>query len=171
MSTLKKYWAEHQGKAIALIPKCGNTSISALIKTPRISIEDALKFEARVMFIRDPIAERFVSNYGFFKFLNDESPREDVPIEVTHNGYERFVDFALANPNPHWMPQMELTGSIATSIHKFNSENLRKWWGYYWPGRLPDWLNACTHLPTNDYSMDDLKLYYADDIIAYERAT
>lgn len=165
----KNYWAAYRQHAIALMPKCGNTSFSALVRSPRLSIEDALKIETRVMFIRDPI-ERLVSAFSFFKYLNDETPREDVTPEAT-SSYEAFVDFALAYPNPHWMPQMKLTGGIATKLHKFNCESIRQWWPLYWPGRLPDWLNSCTHLPTNNYRSTDLKYYYADDIAAYEVAT
>lgn len=165
----KKFWAEYQGKAIALIPKSGNTSFSRLAGR-RLSVEEALQFDTRVMFIREPIKERFVSNFSMFKVLNDEGGHKDVPREATET-YEAFVDFALATPNAHWAPQTLITGGIATHIHRFDCDSIRKWWPVYWPGRQPDWLNSFSHLPTNDYRINDLKAYYAEDLCVYEAAT
>lgn len=167
----KKFWSAYRGMAIAVVPKCGNTSFSALVGGTRLGIEEALQFDKRIMFVRDPI-ERVASGYSHYHDLNSHGPsRDDVPREVTHNGYERYVDFILSNENPHWMPQMQLTGGIATNLHKFNCDNIRKWWPMYWSGRQPDWLNACTHLPINDYRIDDLRAYYIEDARAYESAT
>lgn len=167
--TKKKYWATYRDAAIAMVPKCGHTSFDAMVGA-RLSIDEALRIPMRVQFVRDPI-DRFVSAYSFFYALNEDNPhRESVPKNVTHNGYESFVDYALSNPNPHWMPQTELTGGIATRLHKFTGENIRRWWSHYWPGKLPDWFNACTHLPTTDYRIADLREYYATDIVAFERA-
>lgn len=170
MAMNKKYWAAYRDHAVALVPKCGNTSFSALVGGGRLSLEDALNIEQRIMFIREPM-DRFTSGYSFFYAMNElDASRENVPMGVTHQGYEHYVDYALSTPNPHWMPQMELTGSIATHIHPFSCDSLRKWWPVYWPGRQPDWLNACTHLPTSDYRLDDLRRYYSADFDAYERA-
>lgn len=165
----RKFWAVYRNCALALIPKSGNTSFSKLVGGERLSTDEALQFDTRVMFVREPI-ERFVSAYSMFKYLNDEAGHKDVPREATAS-YEAFVDFALATPNAHWASQTELTGGIATHIHKFSCDSIRNWWPIYWPGRQPDWLNACTHLPTNDYRMDDLRAYYADDMRVYEAAT
>jgi len=163
-------WVEYQGKALALAPKCGSTSFSARAGNPRITNDEAVNLETRVMFIREPI-DRFVSAYSFFYALNSDDPfRDNVPRSVTHHGYEYFVDHALATPNPHWAPQMDLTGGIANRLHKFDCESIRKWWPTYWAGRLPDWINACSHLPVSDYRADDIRRYYAEDIAAYERA-
>lgn len=167
---VKKFWAAYGGHAIALVPKCGNTSFSALVGGNRLTTEEALNMGTRVMFIRDPI-DRFVSGYSFFYAMNElDSSRENVPISITHQGYEHYVDHALSTPNPHWVPQMELTRGIATHLYKFDCDSIRKWWPMHWPGCQPDWLNACTHLPTTDYRLDDLRRYYADDLRAFEGA-
>lgn len=166
----KKFWASYQGKAVAIVPKCGNTSFSNLVGGVRLTLDETLAVDTRVMFVRDPL-DRFTSAYSFFHMLNcDDRGKVHVPREATHNGYEHFVDFALSTENPHWKPQMQLTGGIATHLYKFSCESIRKWWPVHWPGRQPDWLNACSHLPTTDYRMNDLLEYYAEDLLAYERA-
>lgn len=167
----KKFWSEHDGNAIAIIPKVGNTSFSEIVDGGRLTSEEALQFKIRVMFIREPI-ERVISNYSFFHALNDnEECRTNIPKEITHNGYEVFIDYILLDKgNPHWAPQMELTDGIATHLYKFNCDNIRKYWPMHWSGRQPNWMNATTHLEVNDYRMKELLEFYVKDTAAYESA-
>lgn len=167
----KKFWAAYRDSAVAIVPKCGNTSFSAVVSATRLSTDEAMSVPTRVMFVRDPI-DRFISAYSFFHMLNDGEDRGDVPVPraATHNGYPHWVDFALSTINPHWAPQVELTGGIATHLYKFNCDSIRKWWPIHWPGRQPDWLNACSHLPVTDYRRADLLSYYSADLDAFERA-
>lgn len=166
----KRFWAKKGGKAIAIIPKAANTSFSKLIDG-MLTAEEVMEFPVRIMFIRDPF-ERFVSAYSFFHALNEEHRHGivQVPLEATHSGYEAWVDYSLATDNPHWAPQTELTGDVATHVYRFGCDNIRKWWGLHWPGRLPDWLNACVHLSSSDYRRDEIERYYARDIDVFRGA-
>lgn len=170
---LKTPWAEKDGIAIAMIPKAGSTSFRNTLNIRQsLTPTEASRFSTRVLFIREPF-DRLVSSYSFFHYLNETRQNGHggghypVPNDATHNGYEAWVDFILETPNPHWMPQIDLTGNIHTIAHRFDSDNLNKYWKNYWPGRLPDWLNATSHLSSTDYRTDDIALFYKDDIDLY----
>lgn len=164
----RKFWARHQDKAIAVVPKVGSTSLNLRVDGDFISIEQAKLIDVRVMFIRDPW-DRHESCYSHFQALGPQDCGA-IPREAIENGYEHYVDHMLNNPNPHWYPQMELTGGIATHLYKFNVDSIRKWWPTHWTGKQLDWMNATTHVRISDYRKSEILEYYAADIAAYEAA-
>jgi len=163
--------------AISSIPKCGSQSVEGAVTGMRggriIENEEAMNYDTRVMFIRDPIV-RLHSNFSFFWWLefNGADYFSFIPkgILTGQRGsedidYKNFIDYALDNPDPHWGSQVDLmtfNGEfIPTHIHKF--EDIQEHWEKYAAGRLP-WYNAWSRIPITDYRQDDIKSFYQKDI-------
>ncbi len=166
-----KNWIVKNNIALGLIPKNGSTSFrNALATSQTITGDEAMQYATRVIFVRDPI-ERFNSAYSFFYYLNDTNQNgqsTNITKTSTHNGYDHWVDFALSTNNAHWFPQTKIMEGRQTIAHRFNLENIQKYWPKYWPGKRPDWLNATTgHLPSNDYRKADILEFYKDDIALF----
>jgi hypothetical protein len=157
---------ENQTVAMSCLRKCGSTSIINCLSVKGESTnEEVINIPTRVFWIRDPIS-RLQSCYSFFYYLNekDQNGTHQVTKEVTAS-WESFVDYILANDDPHWKPQAEqlkIEGvPVWTNIHRF--EDIVSIWGGYIEGFLP-WYNACTQLTINDYRKDEIEIKYKEDI-------
>ena len=145
-----------------------------MCKNPiQIKDKDAFNYSKRIIFMRDPI-DRFHSGFSHFHYISsvgshfDDMPKESLYIEGRgiQKDYEAYVDYALSNKNPHWIPQIEVMTHegkfIPNVIHKLS--DIKKVWGdYFTTGKLP-WDNAWTRQETTDYRANDLLNYYKDDL-------
>jgi len=153
--------------AIAVIPKAGSQSIRQCCRYQVLmSNDEAMSYETRVAFIRNPV-ERLKSAYSFFHYLMVDGVRTDgnAPPHSALVNWEGFVDYALSTPNPHWKPQADLLldskgNFVPTTVHKF--EDIKEHWEKYYKGALP-WINASSRAETNDYRLDDIRSYYKED--------
>jgi hypothetical protein len=144
--------------AIPAIPKCGQHTLVAAggIELP---FEKLKQFPVRMVFIRHPV-DRLVSCYSFFK-------RIDYVVDADLSGYESFIDWALESDDEHVLPQ-----SACYSMYHFQrrlplsrmTEILNML-----TGKEIYTQNATEHLPVyTDYRLDDIKIRYCDDFVAYE---
>lgn len=159
---------EGSGTAVAVIPKSGSQTIRHCCRYQvDLTNDEALRYQTRVAFIRNPI-ERLKSAYSFFHYLMKDGVKTDgtAPPYSSLGSWQDFVDFALENKNPHWLPQVQhLYASsgefVPNAMHKF--EEIREHWEKYYKGALP-WLNATSRAPTNDYKLDEINAYYLEDL-------
>jgi len=125
-----------------------------------------------VLFLRHPL-RRLRSNWRWWS----SKRRYPQPIYGDKPSWERFVDLVLRDRpetrNPHWNPQCEAHTYCGRFIptHVYRFEDIQQHW--------PDWCpNPLQHLnpsgggaePLPDYRLDDLRRYYAEDIVRWHDA-
>lgn len=155
------------GPAIARIPKCGSTSITAaLAPSPtELAPEAAIKKDVRVLFMRDPM-ERLASLFSFFHWHRKlrMHPRLELAKAET---YEAMVDIALVSDDPHVVPQWDQVTTeagvfVPNRVHKL-SEIDQHWLDYY-EGFIPH-ENHAQRVPVDqNYRRDEVAERYAKDI-------
>jgi len=150
--------------AMSCLPKNGSQSLRSKFKSGVVANEEALNFSTRVVWLREPL-DRLVSNYSFFKTINEMDCHRGRPNLQDTDSWESFIDFVLdGNENIHWNPQVEqltLDGNyLGTVTHKF--EDITKLWGTYYRGRIPH-MNGCVHEPTTTYRLAEIEDKYKED--------
>ncbi len=155
--------------AVALLPKCGSSSIGAAFHKPYIenkSTEEILDASIRLAWVRQPWA-RWTSIFSFFHYMWEihSYGKSDHKSQVNAETYEGFVDHTFATDDRHWMPQTELLTFegefVPTQVHRF--ETIMETWPLYMPGHLP-WLRASSHKEFDEtYRRDEINFRYQKD--------
>jgi hypothetical protein len=177
-------WVGREGvdTVVASIPKVGSHSIQKAVmwcqEGIRISPDEALKRDLRVLFIRHPIT-RVRSTFSMFRAITKDKQRSTlVPLESVYikgrgviKDYEAFIDHVLSEAeNPHWNSQIEMVTHnnifIPNRIHRFEDIE-REWPQYGFSGALP-WENAWLREETSDYRLDDLSEKFKADLALWE---
>ena len=159
--------------AIALVPKCANTSIRSAFGASgkRMSCDEAMAVPRRVFFMREPF-ERLKSDFRFFNWLYDVGSEYSGVESIKLNkeilsSWDSWTDYILTHPDVHWMPQVEQLktsdGEFAPNIlHKL--DDIDKLWGEYFPGLIPTENETVkTEIKNLDYRINDINEYYAED--------
>lgn len=137
--------------AVALIPKCGSTSLTHATVGGAHLIETLKQQPVTHVFIRDPI-ERLESAYQFF--------REHAPS--FQPSWQEFIDAVIdGEPNGHWQSQHVFIEKLRQPYyHKF--EDIGQVWEDVTGKALPRYQSSQkVELP--EYRYIDLKRHYRDD--------
>jgi len=141
-------------------PKCGSVSLRQTL-TPNyfLTNEQALKYDTRVMWIRDPMS-RLWSAYHYCK---KTYPKHRVE-------WQEFVDLVLSGEkmgtDSHWVPQHQFLTTddgvfVPTHIHRF--EDIADYWQLYSDRALLH-MNKGVYTPEIPlYRDEELAIYYAED--------
>lgn len=165
------FYVRTEGPAVACIPKNATQSLyMAMAPCDRITNEQALERDVRVMFIRDPF-DRMASAYSFFSHLKAIHSRVSPPIP-DFQSYEEFLDWALESNDFHVTPQVDVVTTkdgvfVPNRIHPFRE--LPKIWSEYFPGLIPDTVDFphrhnCQRLATSAYRREDITRRFAKDL-------
>lgn len=165
---------------IAIINKCGNTSIRGAVTNAleplEFSNEEALNYRRRVAYVRDPI-QRFHSGFNhFWGTTIIDKPFGDMPIEHIYvegrglqGDFEAYTDYTFKHPNEHWDNQSAMIkhgGMLVPNIFHM-LEDIQKTWENYFTGVLP-WDHAWTKQKVEPYRLAELKEKYHDDYVMLE---
>lgn len=158
--------------AVAVIQKVGSQSIIQALPFidggRLIGAEEAMQYDRRVAFIRDP-DERLISCFSHFYWLWKNGHQNDyiddsIFTESHQQSYRNFVDYVLSNNDGHWFPQSALLirdgEYMPTILHRF--EDIHDKWPRYANGAIP-WVNAFTRIEVSPYRAADIEKYYEED--------
>lgn len=167
---------EGSDTCIAIIRKCGNTSIHQAVlcaKPVVLTNEEALNYKNRVAFIRHPIDRLhsiFFNARGVIRQNKGwcDISKEDIFMEGRGRqaDYEAFIDHMLVNEDEHWKPQTEIlshNGGIIPNIFHPLSELDTHYYKYFNSYQKIAHSNSWIRKPLNSYKEDTLKAKYVDD--------
>lgn len=118
---------------------------------------------------RAECAERIANARGGREISDDA-----LGAELDNQDYRRFIDYVLeGNQEPHWdsqHSQLLHNGELVPNIF-VKMESLDSWWLSNADfGEMPR-VNFHMNAPHDDYRLDDLRAFYADDLKLREAAT
>lgn len=150
-------WATDGVICISCIPRCGSHSITKALPGNSLSHREASRYTQRVGLIRHPFT-RLASAYSLFA--------------AHYEGWEPFVDSALASRNVHWNPQVDLLSLegeyIPTISYRF--EDINKVWPLHFSSPL-EHLNSTPRKEVTNYRMKDIERYYEKDLALWNELT
>lgn len=171
---MRDLWLINEEKkiAVASLPKCGCTSMRAVLRVKPVDSEAIILRDdlTKIAWIRDPV-ERLISGYSFFKAHHENGCKTNVDREAT-NSWNEWVDHTLSINNPHWNPQTDIVSLdgrfLPDIVYRF--EELAETWGVHFRGLLPR-LNGCVHEPVTPYRFDEIEAKYAADSLVWQFAS
>lgn len=162
---------------IAIIPKCGNTSIHTAVSCDKYPLiltnEQSLDYKNRVAFIRHPIDRVhsvFFNARGVISQDKGWCGLEKKGIYVEGRGlqgdYEAFIDYILNNDDVHWKPQAETISHnnklIPNIFHPLTELDFH-YNKYFKTGQRISHSNSWSREPIEAYRSQDLKEMYKSD--------
>ncbi len=167
-------WVAKNGLCIATIPKVGSSSIKeAFGVCEYLTNEQALKYDERIAFIREPIS---LLKAGFLQFKRLKAAGNQYisahGLFPPTDSWENWIDFCLEIEDPHWRSQVDFISidgePIATKYHKL--ENISEDWKHYEKivGKLQH-LNGDEDLEINEtyYRQEDILNFFHRDYILW----
>lgn len=160
------------GTSVALIEKCGSSSIKSLYAIVRAGIvhsKDNMETPNRLAFIRDPF-DRFRASFDHFYYMHNKGlPNGIIEDSIFTNNvkhaYANFVDYTLENNDVHWQPQNEILkwNGVVTVNRMYKFEYINEVWLAEFGFEMPH-TNIHRRIVVDDsYRLDDVKDYYKTD--------
>jgi hypothetical protein len=170
-------WLVARGKNLVMAAnnKCGSTSLRshpAFVDTR--SPEEALKFEVRVAWLRQPILRMHSAWRGFHVRSATENWRWGLDDESLAT-WENFVDHTFEHSNEHWNPQVPQLCTqdgktfIPTIVEPF--EALTERFNLYIDGPLTHENKSTSIVVDLNYRRDELEEKFRKDFELWESIT
>jgi len=157
-------WFVDENRAMSGLPKCGSQSLREHFRSAQVPNTEVINIPDRIVWLKNTQI-RLISNYSFFKVLNENDQHTGIPNSEHTESWESWIDFILETDDPHWAPQIpQLTHDgeyLGTVTHRF--EDINKLWSKYYRGMIPH-INGYTHEPVYEYRRDEINEKYQVDI-------